>query len=143
MCFVCHLSPTTAGALNFSGTAEANSNFTGFDDDGNIASTVGKLQHSRKASLVFQYVDVLERNFATGISLPGARGVGSEIFAKDKNFFVHFLLNVKNRRAPVKLQVNRALCYFQQNFICFERGPICVDPRRHCPDQPETWRSPG
>jgi hypothetical protein len=100
------LSPATAGALNFSGTAEADRNFTGFDDDGNIAPAIGKLQHSCKALLVFQHVDVLERNFATGIGLPGARGVGSEVFPKDKNFFVHFLLNAKNKRALVKLQAN-------------------------------------
>jgi hypothetical protein len=106
-----------AGALNFSGTAEADRNFTGFDDDGNITPTIGKLQHSCKALLVFQHVDVLERNFATGISLPGARGVGSEVFSKDNNFFVHFSLSIKNKRVPVKLQVNRALCYFQRNFI--------------------------
>jgi hypothetical protein len=90
-----HLSPTTAGALNCSGTAEADRNFTGFDDDGNIATTIGKLQHLCKALLVFQHVDVLERNFATGISLPGARGVGSEVFPKDKNFFVHCCLASK------------------------------------------------
>ena len=89
--FVRDLSPATAGALNFSGTAKADGNFTGFDDDGNIAPTIGKLQHLCKALLVFQHVDVLERNFATGISLPGARGVRSEVFSKDKNFFVHFL----------------------------------------------------
>jgi hypothetical protein len=77
------ISPATASALNFSGTAEADGNFAGFDDDGNIAPTIGKLQHSCKALLVFQHVDVLERNFPTGISLPGARGVGSEVFSKD------------------------------------------------------------
>jgi hypothetical protein len=47
------LSPATAGALNFSGTAEADRNFTGFDDDGNIAPTIGQLQHLCKALLVF------------------------------------------------------------------------------------------
>jgi len=85
-----HLLPATAGALNFSGTAEANRNFTGFDNDGNTASAIGKLQHSCQALLVFQHVDVVERNFATGISLPGARSVGSEVFSEDENFFIHF-----------------------------------------------------
>ena len=84
-----HLSPATAGALNLSGTAEADRNFTGFDDDGNIAPAIGKLQHPCKALLVFQHVDVLERNFPTGVSLPGARCVGSEVFPKNQNFFVH------------------------------------------------------
>jgi hypothetical protein len=88
-----HRSPATAGALDLSGATEADGDFTGFDDDGNIAAAIGKLQHSCKTLLVFQYVDVFERNFAAGISLPGARGIGSEIFSKDKNFFVHFLSN--------------------------------------------------
>src|SRR5437867_11642914 len=86
-------SPATASALDLSGATEADGDFTDSDDDGNIAAAIGKLQHSCKTLLVFQYVDVLERNFAAGISLPGARGVGSEVFSKDKNFFVHFLTN--------------------------------------------------
>jgi len=87
-----HGSPATAGALDLSGATEADGDFTGFDDDGNIAAAIGKLQHSCKTLLVFQYVDVLDRNFAAGISLPGARGVGSEVFSKDKNFFIHVCL---------------------------------------------------
>jgi len=75
--------PATAGALNFSGAAEADRNFTSFDDDGNIAAAIGQLQHSRETLLVFEHVDVLERDFAAGISLPGARGVRSEVFSKD------------------------------------------------------------
>ena len=88
---VCHLSPATAGVLNFSGTAETDRDLTGFDDDGNIAAAIGKRQHSCQALLVFQHIDVLEGNFAAGISLPGARGIRSEVFSKDKNFFVHVL----------------------------------------------------
>jgi hypothetical protein len=99
-----HGSPATAGALDLSGATEADGDFTGFDDDGNIATAVGKLQHSCKTLLVFQYVDVLDRNFAAGISLPGARGVGSEVFSKDKNFFVHFLLNQQPLTAKISVR---------------------------------------
>src|SRR6266508_2628320 len=103
-----HGSPATAGALDLSGATEPDGDFTGFDDDGNIAAAIGKLQHPCKTLLVFQYVDVLERNFAAGISLPGARGVGSEVFPKDKNFFVHFALN--KRSVTTKISVRQLNC---------------------------------
>jgi hypothetical protein len=82
-------SPATAGALNFSGTTEADRDLTGFDDDGNIAAAIGELQHSCETLLVFQHVDVLDGDFAAGVSLPGARRVRSEVFSKDNDFFVH------------------------------------------------------
>ena len=86
-------SPTTAGALDLSGAAEADRDLAGFHDDRHIAAALRKLQHSRKPLLVFQHVYVLERNFAASVSLPGARSVGSEIFAENENFFVHVSLD--------------------------------------------------
>jgi hypothetical protein len=79
----------SAGALNFSRTAEADRNFTGFDDDGDLVPAVGKLEHALQALLVFEDVDVLIRNLTAAECLPGAGGVRSEIFSEYQNFFIH------------------------------------------------------
>ncbi len=79
----------SAGALNFSRTAEADRNFTGFDDDRNLAPAVRKLEHALQALLVFEDVDVLMRNLTAAECLPGAGGVRSEIFSEYQNFFIH------------------------------------------------------
>jgi len=103
------------GALNFSRTAKADGDFAGLDNDGDLAPTVGKLEHARQALLVFENVDVLMGNFAARESLPGSSRVGSKIFSEDKNFLIHCLVCrftippaafIKNRRAAVKLQVS-------------------------------------
>jgi hypothetical protein len=77
------------GALNFSRPAEADGDFAGFDDDGYLAPAVGKLEHARKGLVVFEDVEILMGNFTARESLPGSRGVRSEIFSEDKNFFIH------------------------------------------------------
>jgi hypothetical protein len=86
------IEPATAGALNLSGTAEADGHFAGFDDNGHVAAALGVFEHARKPLLVLQHVDVLERNLAAGERLPGARSVGSEIFAENEDLVVHFSL---------------------------------------------------
>ena len=84
--------PATAGTLDFSGAAEADGDFAAFDDDGHVTAALGQLQHLLKSLVVFEHIDVLERDFTAGKGLPGARSVRSKIFSKDKNFFVHFFL---------------------------------------------------
>jgi|SRR4029453_390321 len=79
----------SAGALNFSRTAEADRDFTGFDDDRNLAPAVGKLEHALQALLVFEDINVLMRNLTAAECLPGAGGVRSEIFPEYQNFFIH------------------------------------------------------
>jgi hypothetical protein len=79
----------SAGALNFSRTAEADRNFTGFDDDGDLVPAVGKLEHALQALLVFENIYVLMRNLTAAECLPGAGGVRSEIFPEYQNFFIH------------------------------------------------------
>jgi len=79
----------SAGVLNFSRAAEADRNFTGFDDDGNLAPAVRQLEHALQALLVFEDVDVVMRNLTTAECLPGAGGVGSEVFSEYQNFFIH------------------------------------------------------
>lgn len=78
-----------AGALHFSRAAEADGDFSGFDDDRHLAPAVGKLEHARKRLVVFEDVEILMRSFTARESLPGSRGVRSEIFSEDKNFFIH------------------------------------------------------
>jgi hypothetical protein len=81
--------PATAGALNLSGAAEADGNFAGFDDHGHVAAALGILEHALQPLFVFEHVDVLERDLAPVKRLPGARRVGSEIFAENQDLFVH------------------------------------------------------
>ena len=75
--------------LNFSRAAEADGDFAGFDDDGHLAPPIRELEHSREAFVVFEDIDILVRNLTACESLPGARGVRSEIFSENKNFFIH------------------------------------------------------
>lgn len=86
--------------LDFSRAAEADGDLAGFEDDRHLAPAVGQVQHALQALLIFQDVDVFEGNLAAGVSLPGAPGVGSELFAKDRYFFFHRLV-----RLPVQLKI--------------------------------------
>jgi hypothetical protein len=110
------LLPATAGALHFSGTAEADGHFAVFDDHRNLAPAFGVLQHIGQCLIVFEHVAVFEGNFFARESLPGRRSVGSKLFAENYHGIVHVIPSrranaaVKNRRAAAKLQVNRALC---------------------------------
>ena len=71
-----------AGRLDLSRAAEPNRDLAGLDDHGNFSSSVGELHHAFEAGFVFQYIDVLERNLATGEILTGSRGVRSKVLAK-------------------------------------------------------------
>ena len=113
--------PATAGALDFSGTAEADGNFPRFDDNRYLAPAVGKLQHSLKRLFVLEHIQIRKWDLAASKGLPGRGGVGSKILAENYDFVVHFTsiatdarrrraAFVKNKRAAVKLQVSRALC---------------------------------
>jgi hypothetical protein len=42
-------------------------------------------QHARETLVVFQHIDILERNFAAGEILTGSRSIGSKILAEDEN----------------------------------------------------------
>jgi hypothetical protein len=79
--------PTPVGVLNFSVAFEADRDLAGLDDYRDLAPAVGKLQHARQTGIVFQDIDVFERNLATGEVLTGPRGVASEILAKNNNCF--------------------------------------------------------
>ena len=67
------------------GAAETDGHFTGFDDDRYLAPAVGMFQHARETLVVFQHIDILERNFAAGEILTGSRSIGSKILAEDEN----------------------------------------------------------
>jgi hypothetical protein len=107
--------PTTAGPLNLSGAAETDANFAGLDDDGYLAAPVGELHHPGKSLVVLEHVQILKRNLAASVGLPGRGGVGSKIFAKNNDFLVHgnSISHIENKRAGAKLQVNQPLCYFR------------------------------
>ncbi len=109
--------PATAGALHFSGAAEADGHFAVLDDHRHLAPAIGMLQHFRQRIIVFEHVAVFEANLPSRESLPGRGGIRSKVFAKNYDGVAHFILHcgrqtllVKNRRAAIKLQVNRALC---------------------------------
>jgi hypothetical protein len=58
-----------------------------------LAAAVGELEHTRQSGVIFEHVDVFERNFSPGEILTGSRSIGSKILAKDKNrFAAHRLL---------------------------------------------------
>ena len=90
MSFDCD-APATAGTLNFSGTAEADGNFSRFDDNRYLAPAIGKLQHSLKSLFVFEHIQIRKSDLAASKGLPGRGGVGSEILAENYDFFVHFV----------------------------------------------------
>jgi hypothetical protein len=82
-------SADAVGALHFSRAAEADGDFTGFDDDRHLARSIRDFEHARQPLVVFEDIDVLVGNLTAGKCLPGTRSVRSEIFAEDKNFFIH------------------------------------------------------
>jgi hypothetical protein len=110
------LLPATAGALHFSGTAEADGHFAVFDDHRDLAAAFGVPQHLGQRLIVFEHVAVFEGNFFAREGLPGRGGVGSKLFAENYYGVRHVIpsrrasATVKNRRAAAKLQVNRTLC---------------------------------
>jgi hypothetical protein len=110
-------------ALNFSRAAETDGDFAGFDDNRYLAAAFGKLKHLLQPGFVFQDVDILMRNLATGESLPGPGRVGSEIFSEYQDFFIHdrdcatMRGLIENKRGVAKLQVSGAVCYFHENFL--------------------------
>lgn len=77
-------------ALNVSGTAEADGNFSGFDDNRYLAAAVDKLQHSLKSLFVLEHIQIRKRDLAATKGLPGRGGVRSKILAKNYDFVVHF-----------------------------------------------------
>ncbi len=79
----------TAGALHFSRAAEADGDFAGFNDDRDLMAAVRKPEHAREALLILKDIDVLIRDLTASESLTGARGVGSEVFAKYDNLVIH------------------------------------------------------
>jgi hypothetical protein len=76
---------------DFSRAAETDGNLAGLEDDRHLASAVSQLQHTLQSLLVGQNVNVIKRNLTAGVVLPGAPGVRSQFFAKDRYFFFHGL----------------------------------------------------
>ena len=104
--------PATAVALNFSGAAKANRNFSRFDDNRHLATALRQLQHPGKSLVVLEHVQVGKRDLATGIGLPGRGCVWSKIFAKDYDFVVHCAALGRDRNffALSKISVRRRNC---------------------------------
>jgi len=73
--------------LDFSAAAETDGDLAGLDNHGYLSATVRVLEHVRQAVVIFEHVDVFERNFSTGEILTGSRSVGSKILAKDNDWF--------------------------------------------------------
>jgi hypothetical protein len=84
------------GVLNGSRAAEADGNFAGFQDDGNIALVIVEREHAPKTLSVIQDIDILEGDVALCVSLTGFARVGSEILTEDENLF-HRKYNIKSR----------------------------------------------
>ena len=77
--------------------------------------------------VVLEHVEILEGSLAARVGLPGRGGVGSKIFAEDYDFRFHCscILDVKNKRAAVKLQASRPLCYLRENlFRSVDKGVV-------------------
>jgi hypothetical protein len=73
--------------LNLSATAETYGDLAGLDDYRYLAAAIGVFQHTRQTGVIFEHVDVFERNFSTGEILTGSRSIGSKILAEDKDCF--------------------------------------------------------
>lgn len=103
-------------ASDFSRAAEADGDFPGFDNDRHLAAALGELEHLPQPGFVFQDIDVLMGNLATGEGLPGPGRIGSEIFSEYQDFFIHdrdgatLCSWIENRRRVAKLQVSGAVC---------------------------------
>jgi hypothetical protein len=74
------------GRSNRSGAAEADGDFPGLDDDGDVALAVGESEHALEPSVVAEHVDVFEGDLALAIGLTGLARVGSEVLPEDENF---------------------------------------------------------
>jgi hypothetical protein len=77
--------PTPVGHLDLSAAAEPDCYFAGFDDDRDLSAAVGVLQHSLQSVVVFENIDVFDRNFSAGEILTGPRGVRSKVLTENKN----------------------------------------------------------
>jgi len=91
-------------ALNLSRSAVTNGDFACFDDHGDLAASIGQLQHPPQSLIVLQHVEIIKRSLAARVGLPGRGGVGSEILAEDNDFLGHS--SIKNKRAAAKLQAS-------------------------------------
>ena len=87
--------PATAGRLDFSGAAVADGHAIGFQNDRDLPPALGNAQHIGKRLFVLEHVAVFERNFPARVGLPGRRGVGSKLFAKDNDGFSHLVSSMK------------------------------------------------
>ena len=74
-------------ALYLSATAETYGDLAGIDDYRYLAAAIGVFQHTRQTGVIFEHVDVFERNFSTGEILTGSRSIGSKILAENKHGF--------------------------------------------------------
>jgi hypothetical protein len=72
-------------ASDLSTAAEADRDFSRFDNYRYLTTTVRILKHVLETFVIFQNVDVFEGYFAPGVIRTGSRCVGSKIFAKDKD----------------------------------------------------------
>jgi hypothetical protein len=79
------LTADAIGHLNLSAAAEPDCDFAGFDDDRDLSTAVGMLQHALQAGAVFENIDVFERNLSAGEILTGSRSIGSKILTENKN----------------------------------------------------------
>jgi hypothetical protein len=77
--------PTPGGHLNLSAAAEPDCYFAGFDDDRDLSAAVGVLQHPFQSVVIFQNIDVFDRNVSAGEILTGSRGVRSKVLPENKN----------------------------------------------------------
>lgn len=103
------LLPATAGALHFSGTAEADGHLAVFDDHRNLAPALGVPQHLGQGLIVFEHVTVLEQNFFAREGLPGRGGVGSKLFAEN-NHGVRHVSSSRRANAAVKIGAPQLNC---------------------------------
>ena len=91
MAFASRLVPVQAGAagqLDFSAAAEADSEFAAFDDHRNMPAALGQAEHSLQAIRIFEDIDIIEGDLATGEILTGSRGIGSKVLTVNLSFFV-------------------------------------------------------
>jgi hypothetical protein len=101
--------PATAGALHFSGAAEADGHFAVLDDHRHLAPAIGMLQHFRQRIIVFEHVAVFEANLPSRESLPGRGGIRSKVFAKNYDGVGHICI-AAGKRCSSKIGARRLNC---------------------------------
>ena len=104
--------------LNLSAAAETHGDLAGLDDHRYLAAAVRVLQHTRQAGIIFEHVDVFERDFSPGEILTGSRGIGSKILAENKYWFA------AHRFAPFFGVLTG--CYYERriNSACFQDSKL-------------------